>query len=278
MTSPANIPQEIIDEIIQHAQNDPTTLCNLCLVASSFLPRTRQILYRNINTCCNDYDVLVFSEWAVTGERVVKFFETLTTHNNALAEHVQRLYDNTGFCESYEDLVKWSLRLMVNLQSLILINISSPATGFFDGCTFRLKIFGCDISYDDDIQIRREITRFLASQPEIQLLDACGYTAHDESLPKPHLPKLQALVGDTCTIENLLPQQPLVINLTWELGIDDRSLGFPTPHLIASSLSNIHHFSLVGYFWRYDIGLFIPYLPSVQVLRLVGESPVVGSF
>lgn len=278
MTSPANIPQEIVDEIIQRPENDPNTLCNLCLVARSFLPRAQQILYRDITINLHSYDVPALSKWAVTAERAIEFFETLTTRNNALAEHVQRLYHHhyIRFSAYYWGLMKRSLRLMVNLQSLVLTSIPEPIIGFFNGCTFRLKNFDCDTLYND-FQTCREITQFFFSQPDIQSLDICGYTRPDEPFSGPHLPKLETLRGDSCSIENLLPQQPLVTNLSWALSFGERTIRLPTPR-IASSLSNIHHFSLAGFSDRPDIGFLIPYLPSVRVLRLVGESSKVGSF
>ncbi len=273
MPLPADVPQEIWNEIIQRAEKDLSTLYNLCLVSTSFLTQAQRTLYHDINICNDDHDAPVYSGWVIRAGRASKLLETLVTHNNALAGHVQRLYHHLdSSSQHYWDLMKHGLRLMVNLRSLILTDIPSSISSLFEGCTFRLRVFECDATCDDP-KTYREITQFFSSQPDLRSLDICGYTGPDKSFIGPHLPKLEALVGDNRTIENLLPRQPLVTKLTWILHLQDDILSAsPTPRRIASSLSIIRVFSLGGYYWRPSVGIFIPYLSSVEVLRLVGEA------
>ncbi len=269
-----HIPVEIFCTIIQCAENDLTTLSNLCLTSKTILPEAQRVLYRNIQIS-NDDSALCL-DWAIDATRATRLLETITKHNTTLARLPQRLYHRLvgsdyefSVFRPYWELMKQGVRLMVNLKSLIVIH-ANPGLSFFGECAFRLEVFGygrvCDSS-----QNHHEAVKLLTSQPGLKSLYIWRFPRRDDdSIPgNPKFPQLRALTGDRRTIEHILPGQSSVTKLTWIPDVDE---DVSTPPLsVASELLNIRVFSLGGYFRRLTIRHFIPYLQSLRVLRLCGD-------
>jgi len=268
------LPPEILGAIIQHAINDPNTLCNLCLVSTSFLPQARRILYHDINVA-GGKDALLYSGWLISFPRAAELLKTLIKRNRTLAKHIRRLYHhNYYYNQYYWDLMKQSLQLMSNLKTLIFTSVDMPIVGLFNHCTFQLEVFGCD-SPCKDAESRLEITRLLSSQIDLTSLYICGCWHSDESFPEAHnFPGLGALAGDRHTIESILPGRSSVTQLTW-IPSEDEDCTTP-PLMITSELSDIRILALGGYYERPDLRFILPYLPSLRVLRLYGDSPSVS--
>ena len=85
-----HIPQEIYDLIIHQAKTDRSTLYNLCLVSSSFLPQAQRTLYHDLNISTDGYSLC--SGWRINATQAMSLFRTLTELNPALAKYVQSLY------------------------------------------------------------------------------------------------------------------------------------------------------------------------------------------
>ncbi len=264
------LPPEILGVIIQHTENDRNTLCNLCLVSTSFLLQSQQVLYRDINVA-GGKDALVCSGWLISFTRAAELLKTLVKRNSQLAKHVRRLYHhNYYYNQYYWGLIKQSLRLMVNLKSLIFTSVDVPVPGLFDDCTFRLEVFGCDWPCSDTESLYH-ITRLLSSQIDLTSLYIWGSWRSDGSFLEAHdFPKLGVLAGDRRTIESILPGRSMVTQLTW-MPSEDEDRSTP-PLMITSELSQIRILALGGYHERSDLRYFLPYLSSLQVLRLYGDS------
>lgn len=83
------VPQEIADAIIQYAEYEPTSLCNLCLVSSFFLPIAQQVLYREVRVVDREPARRFGS---IDSTQFLGFLKTIVEYNNALAKHVQKLH------------------------------------------------------------------------------------------------------------------------------------------------------------------------------------------
>lgn len=268
------LPPEIMGVVIRHLENDRNALCNLCLVSTSFLSEAQRVLYRDINVA-GGKDALVNSGWLISFPRAAELLNTLIKRNRALATHVRRLYHhNYYYNQYYWGLIKQSLQLMTNLKSLIFTSVDLRVLGLFDDCTFRLEVFGCDWSCRDN-ELRHDMTRLLSSQLNLTSLYIWGFWHSNESFPEAHnFPNLGALAGDRRTIESILPGQSMVTQLTW-IPSEDEDCSTP-PLMITTELSRIRILALGGDYERPDIRFFLPYLPSLQILRLYGDSPNVS--
>lgn len=265
------VPQEIADAIIQHAEDNPTSLYNLCLVSSSFLPNAQRVLYREIRIADDVHGAC--SVWFINMEQFLRFLKIIVEHNNALAQHIQKLYlpivrDDPGFFM----LVHQGLQLMNNLK--ILTN-SIPAKYLPKNCSFQLNAITHRETWSGNSSLSPGVAEFLASQTSLKSLYIFGGPYLDKPFPETYFPNLEALGGNRRIIEKILPGRPLVTTLSW-LSNPRRDDDIITPpRAIASCLSNIRILSLGGHHPRPDLRLFLPYLQSLQVLHIYGESPQV---
>ncbi|KAF5354064.1 hypothetical protein D9756_007351 [Leucocoprinus leucothites] len=265
-----HIPQEIYDIIIDQANPHRSTLYNLCLVSSSFLPQAQRTLYQNLNI--SDDGFALCSGWLIDATRAMSLFRTLTEHNPALAKYVHSLYHRLASHHDSPDSLYWNLfrqalRRLTNLKRLTITCIN-PVLDLYTGCSFRLEVFGSDRACDEPV-VQEAILQHLAAQPNLRSLYAWKLFRHGEHLPLYLCPNLDALTGDRRTIEGILPGRS-VSRLTW---IPDSGEDTSSPPLsISAELSNIRILSLGGYYKRPSLRLVIPYLPSLQVLRLFGET------
>lgn len=263
------VPQEIADAIIQYTEDDPTSLCNLCLVSTFFLPKAQRVLYHKIRISGHCHDE--HSAWFIDLERAVTLLETIVEYNQALAKLIQKLYLHARHDDSdYVALLHQGLQLMDNLESLTGM---IPDFVLSEDCVFQLKSLEYDETWYDD-EGCRQATQFLASQSSLKSLYMWGFPDPTGPLPETFLPNLEAFGGNRHTIARILPGRPLVTTLSWTpvWGEDI----FTLPHILTSPLSNIHVLSLGGYHPRPDLRLFLPCLRSLQVLRIYGESPKVS--
>jgi len=265
-----HIPQEIYDLIIHQAKTDRSTLYNLCLVSSSFLPQAQRTLYHDLNISTDGYSLC--SGWRINATQAMSLFRTLTELNPALAKYVQSLYHRLLSCHGFVERLYWNrfqqtLRLLSNLKRLTITCIN-PIPDLYTGCSFRLEVFGSDRACDEPV-MHDATLQHLAAQPDLRSLYAWRFCRSEEHLPATYCPNLEALTGDRRTIESILPGRS-VTRLTWipDSGEDISS----PPQSIAVELSNIRILSLGGYFKRLCLRQVIPYLPSLEVLRLFGET------
>lgn len=276
MNPPRHIPREIVGVIIHHAQNDRGTLYNLCLVSRSFLPEAQRILYREI-IISND-NPPVCSGWFISTTSATQLLTTLTGHNTPLAELVWSFYHHYVHPNDLDDgshywnLVKRSLRLMVNLKKLTIFG-ADPIADFFEGCSFDLKAFGYDGEGGNPELFYDTMLQLLSGQSNLESLYIPRWICDHKALPNTCCPRLKALTGGRLTIENILPGRP-VTRLTWVPNMVENL--YTLPSTIISKLSSICVLVLGGYYERPSLRLFFPYLASLQVLRLVGKAPAVS--
>jgi hypothetical protein len=265
-----HIPQEINDLIIDQAKADRSTLYSLCLVSRSFLPQTQRTLYRDFNISDDEFALCSASGWIIDATRAMNLFRTLTQHNPSLTKFVQTLYHRFASYDHspnklYWDLFKQTLQLMVNLKRLTVTCIN-PIPDLLAGCSFQLEVFGNDRACDEP-RVHFATLQHLASQPKLRSLYAWRFFRHDGHLPIQYCPDLEALTGDRRTLEAILPGRS-VSRLTW-IPDSGEDISTPPKRLIVE-FANIRIFSLGGFHRRPNIRLLIPYLPSLEVLRLFG--------
>jgi len=265
-----HVPQEIYDLIIHQAKTDRATLYNLCLVSGSFLPQAQRALYRDLNI--SDDGFALCSGWHINTTQAMSLFRTLTEHNPALAKFVHSLYHRLASCHGFAERLYWNrfqqtLRLLSNLKRLTITCIN-PIPDLYTGCSFKLDVFGSDRACDEPVSHDATL-QHLAAQPDLRSLYAWRFYRSEEHLPITYCPNLEALTGDRRTIEGILPGRS-VTRLTWipDSGEDILS----PPRSIATELLNIRILSLGGYHKRPCIQRVISYLPSLEVLRLFGET------
>ncbi|KAF9451423.1 hypothetical protein P691DRAFT_807775 [Macrolepiota fuliginosa MF-IS2] len=270
--SRCRLPQEIVHVIIHQAKDNRTTLYNLCLVSTSFLHEAQRSLYHNLNITD---DIFAFcSGWTIDFDGAKTLLITLTEHNTALAEHVHSLYHRLTNVDHYNNEAHWklfarSLQLMSNLKRLI-VTCSHPTTDYLAEYPFRrLEVFACDRSCGDPITYK-DTMHLLSTQPHLKSIYVWDLFHNNEPFPEDCCLNLEALTGDRRTIESILPGRS-VTKLTWIPASGED--GVSIPRTIISELSNIRIFSLGGYYDRSSFHLLIPYLPSLEVLRLFGKSP-----
>ncbi|KAF9451424.1 hypothetical protein P691DRAFT_807777, partial [Macrolepiota fuliginosa MF-IS2] len=270
-----NLPQEILNLVVYHARFDHNSLLNLCLTSPFFHHEAQRHLYYELRIA-NDGRPAIGPSRALTVDvaKAIQLFSTLTQYNTALARHVQILYHCVipqGACSEYWTLMNKSLILMYNLKKLTLYRRIPPC--IFEGCTsFQLRNIECSHPCVDP-SFRTAFLDFLATQPNIKSL----FMAWDPDIPFPttHCRNLTSLAGDRCTIEQVLPGREFTIKkLTWVPAREED----PGVNIIASRLSRIHVLSLGGYHVRPNLISLVPYLRSLQILRLIGVAPNVCHF
>jgi len=202
----------------------------------------------------------------------MSLFRTLTERNPALAKFVHSLYHRLASYHGFAERLYWNrfqqtLRLLSNLKRFTITCIN-PIPDLYTGCSFKLEVFGSDRACDEPA-VHDATLQHLAAQPDLRSLYAWRFYRSEEHLPITYCPNLEALTGDRRTIEGILPGRS-VTRLTWipDSGEDILS----PPHSIAMELLNIRILSLGGYYQRPCIQRVISYLPSLEVLRLFGET------
>ncbi|KAJ3576825.1 hypothetical protein NP233_g156 [Leucocoprinus birnbaumii] len=271
LSSRIHIPQEIYDLIIYHAKPDLASLYTLCLVSSTFLPQAQRTLYKDLNI--SDDEFALCSGWLIDAKRARLLFRTLTNHNPSLCKYVRSLYHRLASHQDTIDRLYWklfqqTLQLLTHLKRLTITCIN-PLPDLYAECSFHLEVFGSDRACDEPA-VHEATLKHLASQKKLRSLYAWRlFREEGEKLPIWFCPDLEALTGDRKTIEGILPGRS-VSRLTWIPDADEDSL---TPPLrIATEFSNLRVLSLGGYYKRPCLRVVIPYLPSLEVLRLFGET------
>ncbi len=267
------LPQEIINLIIQHTKGDPTTLCNLCLVSTSLLSEAQRVLYYETKIVFVFNQHLLWKKSICMGQGM-GFLRTIVKHNTALAKYIRKLHlPNYGRSE-YILLVRQGLQLMDNLE---ILTGSIPDILLPKDCVFRLRaledvwaLYGLNqYSYS-----RVMATQLLVSQTGLKSLFIKGDSSFNEPFPKTFFPTLEALGGNRFVIETILPGRPSVTILFWVSSDQDVPMLRPT---FTSCLLNLRILTLFGRHTRLDLSLILHYLPTLQVLHLYGESGKVST-
>ncbi|KXN85106.1 hypothetical protein AN958_11683 [Leucoagaricus sp. SymC.cos] len=268
-----NFPQEIFDLIAYHARFDHTTLSNLCLVSSQFLPEARKLLYYELRVSNDGRPLTGSRATAIDTPRACKLFRALTELNPLLPSHVRILYHCVMKREDepkdYWPLMHESLVSMTNLKTLTIYRDFSPI--HFDECSsFQLRSFEC--SKVCDRGFRRAMLQFLAAQNDLKSLFIV-WPPGDPPFPNNICRSLESLAGDRWTIEAILPARENAIQkLTWVPAHYEAASH--TAYHIIRRVTNIRILSLGGYHERPSIKALAPYVQSLQVLRLIGLSDV----
>lgn len=262
------VPQETVDVIIQHAEGAPTSLRNLCLVSTSFLPKARQVLYHEIRIVDfrpRDIDQV----WSIDWKQATKLLKVLVKYNRALAIYIRRLHLLTSGDPEYLTLMRQGLQFMDNLE---VLTSCVPESVLPEDWTFQLTVFEDNHwpLYGHNQSTKR--TQFLATQNNLKSLFILGDPSLDEPFPGAFFPKLEALGGNRCAIEKFLPGRPLVTKLFW---ISDSTTLPPTLAPNLSSLCVLFLFGIDDN--RPDLHLILPYLSNLQVLHIYGESQSVST-
>lgn len=267
------IPQEIFDLIVYHSRYDHNALYDLCLVSSYFKHEAQRLLYYELRISNDGRPTMGSRAITVDVPSATKLFLTLTQYNPTLSTHTRILYHCIIGHENdpeYWRLLNQSLISMINLQKITLYRYV-PSSIFQDCKTFRLQNLECSHSCSMP-SFRSSILDFLDVQPKLESLFIVW--DRDTSFPSTLCRNLKLLAGDRYTIERILPgREDSITKLTW-VPARDEYWHNSNLDIVTSGLSNIQVLSLGGYHPRPHLGILVPYLPSLRILRLIGFANV----
>jgi hypothetical protein len=162
------IPQELVDMVIDHLHGDRRALSACSLVCRSWLPSSRFHKFASITKYCgaatDGADIMPFSECPVAAQYV----RDLTLQLAATMDGNLRL----NCCTGLQDLTLWGWGL---LPVHLLTSISSP---YLSTTVKSLKLAGCQITSPSDVAL------LIHSLPLLQSLWTEGVRIKD---PEPHV-------------------------------------------------------------------------------------------
>jgi hypothetical protein len=197
---------------------------------------------------------------------------TIIQLNPSLARHIRTfVYAPGRYDESFIECLGASLKLMVNLEGLTIVNeagCSIPLTSVLASCTFQLESF--QLSDSSHFPFPKTL-EYLSTQPRLKRLRLEWplrlSPLDDRVFPESSCPELTFLAGSTLTVARIAPNRP-ISHLILEPELSDKH---KSDSALLRAFNNLHTLcirSLVPAHVRSLLPDLKPQLRRLQVLHL----------